>query len=214
MDLVNATFERVVKKMCDAMEAFMAEGKGTILLTDEETRELARRVRLGDHDAVNELVEHNRPLVKHLAKRVLGRRFNADDFMDDVQDGMVVLWKAALMWDPDDARKAKFSTYVSLSVARKLLAKNRRRVAREEVVQHLAFDSEDLNVMEDPESDILVDIRDAVNNLPDEERILVRQHYYEGRNLEDIGRDIGVSHTTAWKRIRRGVAKVREAVMA
>jgi len=50
--------------------------------------------------------------------------------------------------------------------------------------------------------------------LPDEERRLVRQHYYEGRNTEDIGNDLGVSHTTAWKRIRRGVAKVREAVLA
>lgn len=200
--------------MCDAMEAFMAEGRGTMLLTDEETRELARRVRLGDHNAVNELVEHNRPLVKHLAKRVLGRRFNSEDFMDDVQDGMVALWRAAENYDPDDSRKAKFGTYATLVIVRRLLAKNRRRVARQEVVQHLAFDSEDLDVMEDPESDILVEIREAVNQLPDEERRLVRQHYYEGRNLEDIGREIGVSHTTAWKRIRRGVAKVREAVMA
>ena len=200
--------------MCDAMEAFMAEGKGIGLLTDEETRELARRVRLGDHNAVNELVEHNRPLVKHLAKRVLGSRFTSEDFMDDVQDGMVVLWKAVSKWDPDDARKAKFSTYATLSVVRKLLAKNRRRVARQEVVQYMAFDMEDLDVMEEPETEILCEIRDAVNQLPDEERRLVRQHYYEGRNTEDIGNDLGVSHTTAWKRIRRGVAKVREAVLA
>ena len=200
--------------MCDAMEAFMAEGKGTILLTDEETRELARRVRLGDHDAVNELVEHNRPLVKHLAKRVLGRRFNSEDFMDDVQDGMVALWRAAQNYDPEHSTKAKFVSYATLVIVRRLLAKNRRRVARQGVVKHLAFDSEDLDVMEDPESDILVEIREAVDQLPTEERRLVRQHYYEGRNLEDIGREIGVSHTTAWKRIRRGVAKVREAVMA
>ena len=200
--------------MCDAMEAFMAEGKGIGLLTDEETRELARRVRLGDHNAVNELVEHNRPLVKHLAKRVLGSRFTSEDFMDDVQDGMVVLWKAVSKWDPDDARKAKFSTYATLSVVRKLLVKNRRRVARQEVVQYMAFDMEDLDVMEEPETEILCEIRDAVNQLPDEERRLVRQHYYEGRNTEDIGNDLGVSHTTAWKRIRRGVAKVREAVLA
>lgn len=200
--------------MCDAMEAFMAEGKDTILLTDEETRELARRVRLGDHDAVNELVEHNQPLVKHLAKRVLGSRFNSEDFMDDVQDGMVALWRAAENYDPEHSTKAKFSSYATLVIVRRLLAKNRRRVARQEVVQHLAFDSEDLDVMEEPETEILGEIRDAVDQLPDEERRLVRQHYYEGRNLEDIGRDIGVSHTTAWKRIRRGVAKVREAVMA
>lgn len=200
--------------MCDAMEAFMAEGKGTILLTDEETRELARRVRFGDTNAVNELVENNRPLVKHLAKKVLGSRFNSEDFMDDVQDGMVALWRAAQNYDPEHSARAKFSSYATLVVVRRLLAKNRRRVAREQVVQHMAFDMEDLDVMEEPEMDILGEIRDAVNQLPDEDGNLVRQHYYEGRNLEDIGREIGVSHTTAWKRIRRGVAKVREAVMA
>ena len=121
------------ERMCDAMEAFMAEGRGTIMLTDEETRELARRVRLGDHDAVNELVEHNQPLVKHLAKRVLGSRFNSDDFMDDVQDGMVALWRAAENYDPEHTTNAKFSSYATLVVVRRLLAKNRRRVARQEV---------------------------------------------------------------------------------
>lgn len=212
--------------MCDAMEAFMAEGKGTILLTDEETRELARRVRAGDHDAVNELVEHNRPLVTSLARRVLGSRYNADDFLDDVQDGMVALWRAAENYDPDHGTKARFSSYATLVVVRRLLAKNRRRVARGKMVVTMTFrrgieddgGERDAPCMEEPmdesEAEILADVSDAVNDLPDDERRLVRQHYYEGRNLEDIGREIGVSHTTAWKRIRRGVAKVREAVMA
>ncbi len=212
--------------MCDAMEAFMAEGKGTILLTDEETRELARRVRAGDHNAVNELVEHNRPLVVHLARRVLGPRFNADDFLDDVQDGMVVVWKSASKWNPDDERRAKFSSYITLAIVRRLLAKHRRRVDRGKMVVTMTFrrsieddgGERDAPCMEEPmyetEDEILADVSDAVNDLPDDERRLVRQHYYEGRNLEDIGREIGVSHTTAWKRIRRGVAKVRQAVMA
>lgn len=212
--------------MCDAMEAFMAEGKGMILLTDEETRELARRVRAGDHDAVNELVEHNRPLVVNLARRVLGSRFNADDFLDDVQDGMVALWRAAENYDPDHGTKARFASYATLVVVRKLLAKNRRRVARRDAMVTVTFRCSDHydeegfasgvfnEPMQESEDEILTDVSDAVNDLPDDERRLVRQHYYEGRNLEDIGREIGVSHTTAWKRIRRGVEKVREAVLA
>jgi RNA polymerase sigma factor (sigma-70 family) len=212
--------------MCDAMEAFMAEGKCTILLTDEETRELARRVRAGDRSAVNELVEHNRPLVTSLARRVLGSRYNADDFLDDVQDGMVALWRAAENYDPDHGTKARFSSYATLVVVRRLLAKNRRRVARRDAMVTVTFRCSDHydeegfasgvfnEPMEESEDEILSEVSDAVNDLPDDERRLVRQHYYEGRNLEDIGREIGVSHTTAWKRIRRGVAKVREAVMA
>jgi RNA polymerase sigma factor (sigma-70 family) len=212
--------------MCDAMEAFMAEGKGVGLLTDEETRELARRVRAGDADAVNELVDRNRPLVKNLARRVLGPRYNADDFLDDVQDGMVALWRAVERYDPDHEAGAKFGSYATLVIVRRLLAKNRRRVARRKVVVTMTFcrgidddgGERDAPLAEEPvcetEDQILVDVSDAVNDLPDDERHLVRQHYYEGRNLEDIGREIGVSHTTAWKRIRRGVAKVRQAVMA
>jgi len=211
--------------MCDAMEAFMAEGKGVGLLTDEETLELARRVRLGDHDAVNELVEHNQPLVKHLARKVLGSRFNADDFMDDVQDGMVALWRAAERYDPDHSKKAKFSSYATLVIVRRLLAKNRRRIARGEMTITMSFRASHdeferghginwSEPMEEFEDGMIASVSDAVSDLPDEERRLVRQHYYEGRNLTDIGKDLGVSHTTAWKRIRRGVEKVREAVMA
>lgn len=211
--------------MCDAMEAFMAEGRGMIRLTDEETRELARRVRAGDHTAIDVLVERNRPLVQHLAKKVLGSRFNSDDFLDDVQDGMVALWRAAERYDPDHGTKAKFSSYATLVVVRRLLAKNRRRAARRDMMVTVTFRCSDHydeegfasgvfnEPMEESEDEMLAEVSDAVNDLPDDERCLVRQHYYEGRNLEDIGREIGVSHTTAWKRIRRGVEKVREAVM-
>ena len=40
--------------------------------------------------------------------------------------------------------------------------------------------------MEESEDEILAEVSDAVNELPDDDRRLVRQHYYEGRKLADI----------------------------
>lgn len=76
------------------------------ILTAEEELALARRVRAGDADARNEMIERNIPMVLALVRR--SREGQIDDL---IQGGMVGLIRAVDLFDPD--RGWKFSTYAS-----------------------------------------------------------------------------------------------------
>lgn len=75
-------------------------------ITAEEERVLGRRIREGDEDAVQELVEANLRFVVSYAKRYRGLGLS---FADLVNEGNVGLIEAARRFDPD--RKVKFITY-------------------------------------------------------------------------------------------------------
>ncbi|NJM91239.1 MAG: RNA polymerase subunit sigma-70, partial [Myxococcales bacterium] len=60
-------------------------------------------------------------------------------------------------------------------------------------------------------------LRAALDTLPDRERALLNKHYFEGKNLLDAGRDLGISkswasrmHAQAVDRLRAALAKAQE----
>lgn len=78
------------------------------LLTAEEEKEVARRVKKGDEAAKQKLVESNLRLVIAIAKRYFGGRLG---FADLIQEWNIWLIKAIEKFDPD--KEFKFSTYAT-----------------------------------------------------------------------------------------------------
>jgi RNA polymerase primary sigma factor len=78
------------------------------LLTPEEERDVARRIKKGDEAAKQRLVESNLRLVISIAKRYFGGRLS---FSDLIQEGNIGLIKAIEKFDPD--KEFKFSTYAT-----------------------------------------------------------------------------------------------------
>lgn len=78
------------------------------LLTADDERALAVRVRTGDVAARNELVLHNQGLVCSIAKHFVGRGLDLDDL---ISEGNAGLMRAAE--DFDGKRGVRFSTYAS-----------------------------------------------------------------------------------------------------
>ncbi len=78
------------------------------LLTAEQERDIARRIKKGDERAKEILIESNLRLVISIAKRFFGSRLS---FSDLIQEGNIGLIKAIEKFDPD--KEFKFSTYAT-----------------------------------------------------------------------------------------------------
>lgn len=91
----------------DPLSLFMSQIRQFPLLTEEQERELGRRIREGnDPDAVKAMVMHNLRLVVTIAWEFRRRWANVRDL---VQEGSMGLLVAAQKWDPDHG--ARFGTY-------------------------------------------------------------------------------------------------------
>ena len=78
------------------------------LLTYEEEKEIARKIKKGDEESKKKLIESNLRLVISIAKRFFGSRLT---FSDLIQEWNIGLIKAIEKFDPD--KEFKFSTYAT-----------------------------------------------------------------------------------------------------
>ncbi len=78
------------------------------LLTSEQEKDIAKRIKKGDEEAKKKLIESNLRLVISIAKRFFGSRLS---FSDLIQEGNIGLIKAIEKFDPD--KEFKFSTYAT-----------------------------------------------------------------------------------------------------
>ncbi len=78
------------------------------LLSAEDERDIARRIKKWDENAKRKLIESNLRLVISIAKRFFGSRLS---FSDLIQEGNIWLIKAIEKFDPD--KEFKFSTYAT-----------------------------------------------------------------------------------------------------
>lgn len=78
------------------------------LLTREEEIELAKRVKMGDNDAWQEMIVHNLRLVINISRKFLGRGLAFEEL---IQEGNIGLMKAVERFDYE--KGYKFSTYAT-----------------------------------------------------------------------------------------------------
>ena len=92
----------------DNIKAYLKEIGEIDLLSDEDERDLAKKVANGDTNAREKFIESNLKLVVFIAKRYVGRGL---PFLDLIQEGNIGLMTAV---DRYDAKKGyKFSTYAT-----------------------------------------------------------------------------------------------------
>lgn len=89
-----------------SMRNYLKEISKIPLLSIEEEKELSRRVRSGDRDAMQKLIESNLRFVIKIAKKY---RKSELPFEDLINEGNVGLIEAARRFDPD--RNVRFTTY-------------------------------------------------------------------------------------------------------
>ena len=90
----------------DILDQYFAEASKYPLLNAAEEKELARRIRKGDQDAMHELVKRNLRFVVSVAKKYQNRGLPLSDL---IGEGNVGLLTAARKFDPDQG--VKFISY-------------------------------------------------------------------------------------------------------
>lgn len=92
----------------DGVPSYLARLTQSPLLTQDEERELARRVVRGDDAAKKRLIESNMRLVVNIAKHYKNRNIPIEDL---IQEGAIGLMNAVERFDPE--RGYRFSTYAT-----------------------------------------------------------------------------------------------------
>jgi RNA polymerase primary sigma factor len=90
----------------DSLNAYIRDIAKFKPLAMEDEKQLGRRIREGDQEALRRLVEANLRFVVHYAKRYRGLGLS---FMDLIHEGTLGLMEAAKRFDPE--RNVKFITY-------------------------------------------------------------------------------------------------------
>ncbi|MBI3926199.1 MAG: sigma-70 family RNA polymerase sigma factor [Armatimonadetes bacterium] len=181
----------------------------------DEDLDLMERIKGGDADAFNRLMEKHEKTVMNLVYRFTGDRESAEDLAQDV---FLRIYRAAGRFQA----RAKFFTYlykVTLNLCRNARDKAGRR-------RHSSLDAgpgDDLppQQIEDPSGsaedqvarqELAAVVRDAVLSLPEDQREVVIMQRYQGLQYEEIGEILGISVAAVKSRIHRAKINLKKSL--
>lgn len=161
----------------------------TVELTD---RDLAIRLRAGDASVASDLYREFGRLVFAVAHRVLGNRTLAEDA---TQQAFLQAWKARATVDPARGLRPWLCT-----IAQRAAIDIHRRESRH---AHDEIDPE--RAGGDPAPDVwrVWQVREVVDGLPEEERVVVRMQHFEDCSLAEIAERLGIPLGTVKSRSHR-----------
>ena len=169
--------------------------------------ELVARSQNGDKEAFEQLVIRNQDLVFSLAFKLSGNRDLANDI---AQEAFIRAWRAIEKFRGDSA----FSTWiyritVNTAWTLRKKAKKHNLANIEETQEPIVIDEK-----KDPEliainSDLSFVLKQALNKLPMEQRIIVELKNIEGRSHKEIAEYLGITVTAAKVRLHRAHQKLR-----
>jgi len=177
------------------------------VLQDHQSDEaLFRRVQAGKRDAFAALVERYQRRAFGVALRILGRRQDAEDA---VQQAFLRLYEARGQYDP----KWRLSTWFYRILTNTCVDDLRRR---RPLIPLEEWDGSSVerpdHTLERSEREQL--LQSALATIPSEARTVLTLYYGDGRSYQEIGAIRGVSVNTVKTHLRRGRLALRRALRA
>ncbi len=175
--------------------------------------DLVARLRRQEPSALAELYDSMSRRAFGLAMRILHDEPAAADV---VQEAFTWVWERA---DRLDARRGRAEALLLTIVHHRAIDAARRRQrleSRSRPIDDAGFLA-DTAAGEEPESDFeqrFQDVRASLQNLPDEQRAILTQVYFEGLTQVEVAARSGVPLGTVKSRLRLGLDKLRGTVGA
>lgn len=193
-------------------------------LSHEEEEKTIERMRLGDHDARNKLIEHNLRLVAHIVKKFDYKNVDQDDL---ISIGTIGLIKGVDTFS--DKKGTKITTYCARCIENEILMyfrsnnKNNKNVS---INESIGFDKDGneisiMDILKAPKPDFLEDIslkdnikllNEYIKVLPAREKdILVRRYGLLGceeQTQKVIAKELNISRSYVSRIEKRALTKI------
>jgi RNA polymerase sigma-70 factor, ECF subfamily len=170
---------------------------------------LVKQAAAGDRHAFGQLVERYKRPMASVVLRLVSRSEDVDDI---VQDVFIRAWGGL----PNFRGDAQFSTWLhKIAINTALKHRARYRKERENIsVDDMLVELPQTDDKDDPHQraerkEQELRVRQAVEGLPEKQRVVVVLHYFEGYSCEEIGGLIGCSVGTVWSRLHYACKKLK-----
>ncbi len=175
-------------------------------MTHEDTR-LVFRIRSGDQGALEDAYRTHAAAVRAVARRVLRDAALADDVAQEV---FVNLWRSPQSFDGTRGTLRSYLLMMSHARSVDLIRSEEARAARQ--LRHapapMPVDVEHAGVL----SDLETRVRDALAQLPEEERRAVVLAYYGGYSYREVAELEEAPEGTTKSRIRSGMKRLHSTL--
>ena len=172
---------------------------------------LLGRVATGDREAFTELFDRHSPLVLGVLVRMLHRRDEAEDAL---QEAFLQAWKQAPSFDPERASARGWLLMLARSRALDRLRSERSRDRREEAVaaETATASIEPTGTSQLEEEERQGEISSALDGLSTSQRECIELAYFEGLTHSQVAERLGQPLGTVKSRILLGMGKLRLAM--
>ncbi|MFK7850003.1 MAG: RNA polymerase sigma factor [Akkermansiaceae bacterium] len=175
---------------------------------------LMARIASGDHQAFRLLVERHQDAVVGTVSKMLG---NSNDSEDIAQQVFIRVWKHAKRYKPDN----KFTTYLYTIVRNLVYNESRRRSRKKTVSADQLGEESHFQTAEEPsarpdssllEAELTKAIDEAIQNLPEKQRLAVVLRRYENLPYDDIAVVLKTSVPSVKSLLFRARTALRESL--
>jgi len=164
-----------------------------------DERGLAQRLQRGDRLALERAMDRYTAYLSTVVWRTMGPSATAQDVEEVISDAFLALWQHRTALNPEQGIKAYLATIARNRAADRLRAMGPSLLPLEDQTAALSPGPE--KAME--QRMFAHALRQAVDGLPETDRVLVDGYYYEGQKLKDLARRLGLSVPAAKTRLCR-----------
>jgi RNA polymerase sigma-70 factor (ECF subfamily) len=210
MTQTGLTLRRAAPQMSSIQMASRRAPLGTLAhskdasLTEDNDDVLLDRIAANDQAAFRLLVERHIDRAYALALRILGNRADAEDI---VQDTLLKIWNNRGRWE---SGRAKFSTWLYRVVTNRCI--DIRRLPRSEDIDQVpeVADGQPTAIATIQQNEVSSALEDAMQRLPEQQRIALILSYHEGMNNSDIAEVMRTTVSAVESLLKRGRQRLRE----